>query len=870
MSLFDDWKSGGGSGSGSGSGFSSGLGGFGIGGGGSSSNKSGGNATSPSSARGASSSINPFKSDLGVDDFSSIQFEALDGSRPATLSRGQSIGSWDGDDSTVRRSSPSTTSRSAKQNEQPTFNLKALDWKPQANTTSGGFGSSLLGRSSVAETSRSCHVRALAAGAGTLLIATTDQRLLRWQLDTSSDPEELALRGGSTTQVPGRDFDFHKIFIDPTGAHAIISMDNGDNYYAPSTSRKARMLHKLKGVIVESVSWDKMAASEESTKSILVGSVGGSIYELVVEHAKERIFKEVYKLKDNIPICGLQFEQFPTLPNDPPKFFVMAATARPTRYYQFIGGPTFEELFAGYKIPDQEAFIELPSQLAYSELHFFTKYLEERANSFALLTEVGVYYGNLQFGSQGTGDKVITDYALLPYPEHTLSGADVKSEAPISMAETEFHFLLLYSDRLLVINKLSNGLAFEEELSADGLQKHGLVRDVARGVIWLHSGDKIYQVMVTNEDRDVWRLYLAKAQEGNPVEFETALKYCKTEAQRNEVWNLQADHYFKEGKYELAAKYYAETTRSFEEVTLMLLDTNQVDALKSYLLLRLKSLPADAKTQTTILCAWLVEIYLKKLSALREWVEAEEKVKRVDNVERAKEAEESLQDEFEDFLRERKLYLDPLRSTIFDLMSSHGRVKELLAYARIIEDHERVITHHMQRGEYDKAVDTLGEAADESAARRADRRPSPDIEELYYKHAAVLMNQTPGRTVDAWIDAPFLDPCKLIPALVQYSERLKQGAEEVTAGEPNHAVRYLEHCIKENGNQDSAIHNYLLSLYAENDDDSDLRAFLSAPGCSFDYKYALRVCSQRGHPCMCYDLRHDGSVRRSCKACARC
>jgi len=36
-----------------------------------------------------------------------------------------------------------------------------------------------------------------------------------------------------------------------------------------------------------------------------------------------------------------KFEQFPSSDGEK-KFFVMVATAKPTRYYQFVGGPTFE------------------------------------------------------------------------------------------------------------------------------------------------------------------------------------------------------------------------------------------------------------------------------------------------------------------------------------------------------------------------------------------------------------------------------------------------------------------------------------------------------------------------------------------------
>jgi len=46
--------------------------------------------------------------------------------------------------------------------------------------------------------------------------------------------------------------------------------------------------------------------------------------------------------------------------------------------------------------------------------------------------------------------------------------------------------------------------------------------------------------------------------------------------------------------------------------------------------------------------------------------------------------------------------------------------------------------------------------------------------------------------------------------------------------------------VKEN--KDPAIHNYLLSLYAQQKDESLLLRFLNQPDRFFDLKYALRLC----------------------------
>ena len=44
------------------------------------------------------------------------------------------------------------------------------------------------------------------------------------------------------------------------------------------------------------------------------------------------------------------------------------------------------------------------------------------------------------------------------------------------------------------------------------------------------------------------------------------------------------------------------------------------------------------------------------------------------------------------------------------------------------------------------------------------------------------------------------------------------------------AIRYLEICIERLGNRDQAIHNYLLSLYIEQEDDLSLLRYLQMQG----------------------------------------
>jgi hypothetical protein len=194
----------------------------------------------------------------------------------------------------------------------------------------------------------------------------------------------------------------------------------------------------MSNVYIQSVAWDKHGGSETATHTILVGGRSGDIYEAQLDpRKKDKYWKKVYQLDDDVPVCGLEYELFPDSGNSSSsnsgginltngddkmdssssssssrggKYFVMAVTAQPTRYYQFVGGPTFELLFSKFgsgpnKMPAR--FNEFGTELPYSELHLFSKNYAMRAESFAMLTEVGILHGQLMFGSQNAGDSVV-------------------------------------------------------------------------------------------------------------------------------------------------------------------------------------------------------------------------------------------------------------------------------------------------------------------------------------------------------------------------------------------------------------------------------------------------------------------------------
>ncbi|KAG0252035.1 hypothetical protein BG011_007258 [Mortierella polycephala] len=688
------------------------------------------------------------------------------------------------------------------------------------------------------------RLSAMAVSNNILFMAMETMHLLRIDLDKAHEVEDIEIpRKPSEGKI-------YKMFFDPTGRHLIITTETGDNYYLFSKWKKAKLLTKIKGIVIESIAWNRSTdrPMETSTREFLIGTRNGLIFEAELEPTaelfkkEERYFKQVYSIQSPMPITGIRLEQFPASVR---KYVVVAVT--PTRIYQFIGTVSpntsigmiggsedkamFENLFSKYEV--NPGFSELPGELPYSELHFFNPYQDMQyqgvAKTFAWLTGAGIYHGNLIFGSQNVGDSVIDTPQLLPYPATRLESDASKAmqEIPIAIALTEFHFILLYKERVRAVNQLNDQIVFDELIPLRSKEDViGMSVDTVKNTFWIFTDWSIFELVITKEDRDVWTLYLEKKQ------YDMALQYTKNPVQRDRVLTLQANHNFSQGRYMLSAKYFAQSTVAFEEVALKFVERDERDALRSYLLAKVDKLRKGDITQKTIICTWLVEIYLSKMNQLEDQAASSATESDVQNLYAEQQV---LEDEFKGFLEINKMYLD--KKTTYKLLASHGRTDQLLFYAVLIGDYERVISHWVQEKNFKSALEVLS------------KQESLDT---YYRFSPVLMENSPYETVSAWMRQPNLNPRNLIPALLKYDHKT------MDPGAQNQAIRYLSYVVTALENTDPAIHNFLLTLYATQPtrDESALLTFLATEGRSMHYNldYALRICTQNNRIQSCVNI----------------
>ncbi|KAJ7706319.1 Pep3/Vps18/deep orange family-domain-containing protein [Mycena rosella] len=640
----------------------------------------------------------------------------------------------------------------------------------------------------------------------------------------------------------------HKIFMDPSGRHIIATSTQGENWYLYRDRgwKKPRPLKSFK-MVIESVAWNKAALLSasygKSTREILIGSQNGVVYEALLD-AEEDFFKSpdrylqtVLTLRERHPIMGIKFDFFP--PSDPRRVLVILTTD--SRIYQYVGAPdrrsedgsrVFSSLFT-----TQPQIFELPGDKK-SELHYFSQNADQALSlpkSMAWLTSHGVYHGTLNFDS--TSDNFIDAGDLLPYPSSFDSSGPVGS--PSSMALTEFHFVLLYGDRVVGVCNLDKKQTYEESLPLkQNEQVKGLAADPVRKTYWVYTDQSLFELVVDNEDRDVWKIYLHKGQ------FDVALRYAKTAGQRDHVLSAQANAFFAEKRYFQAAQCYAQCSVTFEEVALKFLDVGERDSLRSYLISRLERTRKVDITQRMMLATWLVEFYLSKCNELDDVVASESISHDVENLQAERVI---LEDDLRQFFETYKNNLEP--DTVYELIQGHGRTDMYLHYATVIGDFQRVIEHWVLEEEWSKAIDVINRQSDL---------------ELYYRFGPVLMRQAPKDTVDSWLKQPALDPLRLVPSLLQLQHAPRDPLS------PNQAIRYLNHVIFEQQNTLPTIHNLLITFYVSPsastrnastapEDDGPLLRFLSTAPADpltdkpyYDLDYALRLCKQSGRtqPCV--------------------
>ncbi|KAL8907388.1 MAG: hypothetical protein Q9207_001438 [Kuettlingeria erythrocarpa] len=670
-----------------------------------------------------------------------------------------------------------------------------------------------------------------------LILALSTGRILRIDLDSPGDIDDIDL--------PKRPQDvglIRHMFLDPSASHLIITTTSGENYYLHTQSRQPKVLSRLKGVRIETIAWNPSLPTA-STREILIGATDGNVYEVYIEPSnefyrrEEKYLKAVYKLPEG-PITGLWVE---VITNSPDGRTVVLSTA--TRLLHFAGrvgrpgqegaGSIFSKLFetetpAIHEVaPDSKS---VPSALAVSPdpPDGFSAEGDESERSYAWLSAEGVLYGKLRASaaSPSQGASIFSNSRILhrqkiPASENA-SGRKKPTLDPIAgILLTQWHLLTFLEGRIVATQRLDERIVYDQVVLEPGERMLCLLSDQKKNTFWLFTTQEIYEIVVTEEDRDIWKVMLAAQK------FDQASRYARSPAQKDAVATASGDYLVKKQQFLEAASVYGKSSRSFEEVALTFIDHGEQDALRRYLLTKIATYKKTHVMQRTMVASWLVEIFMSKLNTLDDTITTKAQLTEGTNTAETKDELGTIRTEFQEFVNKYKADLD--RKTTYDIISSHGREQELLAYATAIDDSNFVLSYWIQRDRWQESLDVL----------RKQNEP-----EMFYRYSSVLMTHVATDLVDILMRHSDLDPRKLIPALLNYNQ------DSSIPLSKNQAARYLNFCINQLQSTDPAIHNTLISVYAAHPSPSEsaLISYLSAQSLNakplYDTDFAFRLCIQ--------------------------
>lgn len=627
-----------------------------------------------------------------------------------------------------------------------------------------------------------------------------------------------------------------RTFLDPTGTHLLISTTMGENYSLNYQSTKSKALGRLKGLHITSVAWNPNHPTR-STGEILLGTSNGAIYETYLEPSDEyfkredRYLRQVWKSPNEEAIKGLHV----SFGKDSATRKIIATTDA-GRIYFWQGKitahsspdaiPVYPKFFEREE-PVMEVFdAQKESTLAIAPKP--PKPSKGYTPVFGWLMGFGILHGKIPLTSSVSEakEKIFTESDLFLSTE--LDSVDPQGLQ--SLALTEYHILLLINNTIYGINRLNNQVVFRETVPGEPIL--GICSDTVNATYWAYTADSIYEIVVDNEDREIWKTLLDNR------EYDEALRLTKDMYSRDIVLIAYGNHCLEAKDYPRAANLLGASSKPFEAAALSFLDAKEYSALQIYLTTKLRSLNKSAHMQRTLVASWIIELYMEKLNSLEDSAAANQTqpngtIEPNEPVESKEEAAESELDavvkSFQDFVISNNDDLD--KSIVYDIVSSHSRRDELLFYASSINDRQFVLNYWIR---LERWIEALHVIQDENDPR------------LYYKYSTVLMVNSPKATVDTWMRNSELDPTKFIPAILAYTK----GYMPTTAGETNQAIRYLKFCINHLKSTDAIIHNTLVAFYASNTamNEAPLVTFLeeqsSGSGVYYDTDFALRLCTK--------------------------
>ena len=331
-----------------------------------------------------------------------------------------------------------------------------------------------------------------------------------------------------------------------------------------------------------------------------------------------------------------------------------------------------------------------------------------RFDKFGWKTQTGYCFGEYEYGEDFTPDD-IKQCIVVPFIKINQNGKKEKDE-PLSIVHSSNHIFILYKDCLTIISKITTNIIYTQYLSKpfNNIFYNEYSTD-SGSLILVSNEDGAYKISLEKENKDIWQDYL---EIGN---YDEAVNICETNNPGliKKIKRASAEEFFSKGRGYKAAKDFSISDEKFENVCILFLMKNDYKNLQKYLS-EYSNNNLDVKkdmVQLTLVYFLLFNIHLKqnpKINHNENENNIEEINQNSDNIKLIEQNQKSLE-EFRNFIKENKDYLNS--ETVYQILQNKGRMEELIEYATIIQDYERVILYYINEKNIPRAIYKLHQFA---------------------------------------------------------------------------------------------------------------------------------------------------------------
>jgi len=432
---------------------------------------------------------------------------------------------------------------------------------------------------------------------------------------------------------------------------------------------------------------------------------------------------------------------------------------------------------------------------AFSRIQLLKKENKNEIDSFGFMSDCGYIIGEINKDLKPQNQFNIFKY--YKFEKETKEKSEIIHQIiPKAVCESNFNRFFLYTNYLVVQNKLTNTIKQNEHIKLDLID----IFDNEDFII-VYSKKNIYKIPLDNENDNLYEDYIQKG------DYKTALLLKKDDALlRPSLHKLYADNLFNNKQYLEAAIEYAFSNEIFENVCIKFLKINNTVGLIRYLILimqfRLNHIKTEKKKdkmeegetngetkennkeqfiERYLLHTWLLELLAEKL----ENENNDELVKEIKGITKY----ESVGSK----------YLD--ENLIYNILNLFNKQDELIAFAAFKKDYEIIIRSLISK----KKIDLTLEQFDLSFCGDGGQLDAK-LKKYFYKYGNILIKENIPKTIDS-LNQYFRpeNPEELIRLLIS------PNFKSITENENNFKIvmKYIKDLMKPDKKKDKEQKNVL-------------------------------------------------------------